>query len=339
MPLSPTGSAGSGSNGVLYVSAQTTETLMKWDEVVRCVADAYRQPLPPHCIPPRTVARGDGSWLRTLPAIPPGSRYFGAKLMGGSRGHGVQYTVVLFDRETGGIAAIVDGMLVTAFRTAATSGAALDKLAPNRPMRLAVLGSGLEAQMHTRAFAAVRPVESLKVFSTTSQRREAFAQTFTKELGVKCTAVGDPTEAIHESTVVLAAARAKGERPILYGDWLKPGMVVVSIGSTVPEQREIDVSVVQACDLIVCDTIEEVVEETGDMIEAERAGIHFADKLASLNDLIRGELDRRVAAAKIPMFKSVGNGLQDVAVAEYFLEKAKASGLAQRLPFEFATKT
>ena len=86
-----------------------------------------------------------------MPAAPPGGRYFGAKLMGmagTSATPGVQYVIVLFDRRSSRIAAFVDGNLVTGYRTAATSAAALDRLAPPGPARLAVLGSGLEAAMH-----------------------------------------------------------------------------------------------------------------------------------------------------------------------------------------------
>ena len=39
--------------------------------------------------------------------------------------------------------------------------------------------------------------------------------------------------------VVICAARARGEVPTLQGAWLRPGMTVVSIGSTPPEQREV----------------------------------------------------------------------------------------------------
>ena len=94
-----------------------------------------------------------------MTAVPPGSRYYGAKLMGmafGPAGRQLEYVVVLFDATTGSVAAMVDGNLVTAYRTAATSAAALDRLAPQGPARLAVLGSGLEARMHTLAIASVR---------------------------------------------------------------------------------------------------------------------------------------------------------------------------------------
>jgi ornithine cyclodeaminase/alanine dehydrogenase-like protein (mu-crystallin family) len=143
---------------------------------------------------------------------------------------------------------------------------------------------------------------------------------------------------VQGADLVLAAARSRGELPILHGAWLEPGAVVVSIGSTVPHQREIDVSVVERSDLIVCDVLEEVLEETGDMIAARAAGIAFRDRACSLNDLMSGACDERLKAARAPMYKSVGAGLQDVVVAELILTKALQAGLATPLPIAFETK-
>ena len=115
-------------------------------------------------------------------------------------------------------------------------------------------------------------------------------------------------------------------------------VTVLSIGSTVPDQREIDTSVVAACDLIVCDDPDEVAERTGDMLEAHRAGVSFRDKTSSLGRLLTGELDERLATAPRRLFKSVGGGLQDVVVAEVVLRKSLAAGVATQLPIEFEKK-
>jgi ornithine cyclodeaminase/alanine dehydrogenase len=192
--------------------------------------------------------------------------------------------------------------------------------------------------MHVRAFAAVRPVESIAVFSPTPARREAFAAAAVADLGIQAEPAPDPEAAVAGAGVVLAAARSYGEEPVLIGDWLAQGTTVVSIGSTVPDQREIDVSVVAACDLIVCDDVDEVAEQTGDMLEAARAGIDFRDRTFSLHQLLAGELDGRIGAAKRPLYKSIGGGLQDVVVAEVLLRKALAAGLATPLSIEFEKK-
>ena len=251
---------------------------------------------------------------------------------------GVNYVIVLFDRETSRIAAFVDGEKVTGFRTAATSAAALDRMAAEKPGKLAVLGSGLEAAMHARAFAAIRQFDEIAVFSPTPAKREALAAQLGEELGVRCIAADDAQAAVAGAGVVLAAARSHGEKPILFGDWIAPGAVTVSIGSTVPSQREIDVSVVAQSDLIICDMVHEVMEETGDMIAARAAGIAFEGKCHSLSSMLGGGLSGELAACRYPMFKSVGGGLQDVVVAGIILDRARAAGLATPLPITFSTK-
>jgi alanine dehydrogenase len=325
---------------VFFVSESAAESLSHWKEVIGWISDGYRQQYTATEVPRRTVSSSKDAWLRVLPAIPPGTRYFGAKLMGAALTGtaAVQYVVVLFDRTSSQIAGFVDGDYVTRRRTAATSAAALDCLTPGQPISLGVLGSGFEAASHVQAIAAIRPVRELFVYSPTATRRENFADRFRKELGVPCRAVSSSQEAVGTVDVVLAAARSRGEVPILFGEWLKPGSVVVSIGSTIPTQREIDISVVERCELIVCDSVDEVVHESGDMLEATRASIKLEHKVHSLSALIRGEIGKSRSAEGIAMFKSVGSGFQDVVVAGHILERAIASGLATELPIAFSKK-
>lgn len=325
----------------VFVSSDAARAVFQWKDAIEALQSSYSLPMGAQAAPARTIAAAEKVWLRTLPAVPPGSRYFGAKLMGmalSAPQPGVEYVIVLFDRTTSRIAAFVDANLVTAYRTAATSAAALDRIAPKSPISLAVLGSGLEATMHTRAFAAIRSLHEVTVFSPTPERRDAFSAAVTRDLNVPARVAATPKEAVAGADVVLAAARSRGEVPILYGEWLKPDATVVSIGSTIPQQREIDASVVARSDLIVCDVLEEVLEQTGDMIAARAAGIEIHHKAFSLSDLMRGACDERLKTAKAPMFKSVGAGLQDVVVAELILTKALQAGLATPLPIAFDTK-
>jgi len=329
------------SDNPVFVSGEVARRVFTWGEAIESLRATYRLPEQAGATPPRTVATVGKAWLRTLPAFPPAGRYFGAKLMGaGVQGvaAGIEYVIVLFDRETSRIAAFLDANSITAFRTAATSALALDGLAPKTPARLAVLGSGLEASNHARAFAAVRQLTEVVVYSPTPERRAAFADALTRDLGVPARAAASGEGAVDGADIVLAAARSQGEKPILFGSWLKPGATVVSIGSTIPQQREIDASVVERSDLIICDTLEEVLTETGDMMAAAAAGIPFRAKSFSLSDLVSGACDERVRAAGIRMFKSVGGGLQDIVVAELIVRKALEANLATPLPIHFESK-
>jgi len=204
-----------------------------------------------------------------------------------------------------------------------------------------VLGSGFEASMHVRAFAAVRELSEVTVFSPTPERRAAFATAMAEELGVPRVAAQSAEVAGNlfrdSCDVVLCAARSRGEKPILFGDDLGPEVTVVSIGSTVPHQREIDATVVERCELIVCDDLGEVVDETGDMIAAAEGGVSLDGKCVSLHALMSGEADDRRDRAAVRMFKSVGSGVQDIVIAGLALERAIQAGQATSLPVAFAT--
>lgn len=322
-----------------FVSAEATGNVLVWKDIIDRLREAYSVQHGPLASPPRVVARDGAAWVRALAAVPPGSKYMGAKVFGFGRQRAASYLIALFEQETGALAALVDGKLVTAYRTAATSAVAVDRIAPSGSSVLGILGSGLEAQAHARAIAAVRKLREVRVYSPRQEKRNAFALEFSKEFGVPCAAVAAPEEAVAGTDIVVAAARSYDETPILLGKWLREGQMVVSIGSTLPDQREIDERVVEACDLIVCDMPEEVVEQTGDMIAAKATGVPFDHKLVSLNRLMfEPGWGERIAQARLPMFKSVGAAIQDVVVAEMAFEKAVEAGLAQSSQLGFLIK-
>jgi alanine dehydrogenase len=316
-----------------FVDAEATATVLQWPEMIERLARAYGQPVRHDTSPPRVLARGGGSWLRCLVAVPPGGRFMGTKIFGLSATKTVNYLIALYEQKTALLAGLVDACHITSMRTAATSAVAVDRMARrDKPLSVGVLGSGQEAKAHVEALAAVRKIASLKVYSPTAANRDAFAARFGG------TAVATLREAATGMDVVIAAARSRDESPILYGDWLARDALVVSIGSTLPEQREIDASVVEACEFIVLDNVEEVVEQTGDMIAATKAGMKFDAKLASLNDLVMGKCEDRAARGGRRMFKSAGSAIQDVVVAELAFERAVERGLAVDMPIEFFTK-
>jgi alanine dehydrogenase len=62
-----------------FVSSAAAASVFSWREAIQAVAAAYAAPPSPGATPPRTVAHDEGAWLRVLPALPAGGRYFGAK--------------------------------------------------------------------------------------------------------------------------------------------------------------------------------------------------------------------------------------------------------------------
>jgi ornithine cyclodeaminase/alanine dehydrogenase-like protein (mu-crystallin family) len=282
-------------------------------------------------VPPRSMARGDGIWLRSLSAVSPSGATMGCKLIAASpRARRASYLISLFDQRTMALTALIDGNRVTGLRTAATAALAVDRLAPQRPLAVGLIGAGFEARNALECLAAVRTLQSVRVFSPTPASRERFAEGFRP--GLEIAAVASPQLAVQDADVVICAARSKDESPVLHGTWLPTGCTVVSLGSTLPEQREVDEEAMARAACIVADMPEEVLHDTGDGLAATKAGVDLAGKLVPLGDLVAGRIAPRRDRTDIVIYKSVGSALQDIVVAEMLLTRARQLGLGVALP-------
>jgi alanine dehydrogenase len=325
------GELGSIESSTVLVKDDAVTAVAEWTAAVAALRAAYSGPLKPEMVPPRTMARGDGFWLRGLCAISPSRRYMGCKLIAAApRIKRASYLISLFDQKTMELAALIDGNQVTGIRTAATAAVAVDLIAPQRPLKIGVIGSGYEARGQLEAVLACREVASARVYSPTPASRARFAEHFREHVDI--VACESPELAVAGADVVLCAARSRDESPVLLGQWLAPGATVVSIGSTLPEQREVDADTLARASLIVADMPEEIEHDTGDAIAARAAGIDVGAKLVSLADVASGRVAPRRQAEDIVVYKSVGTALQDVVIAEMLLERARERGLLTALP-------
>jgi ornithine cyclodeaminase/alanine dehydrogenase len=314
----------------LFLTDADVAQLTDWRAAFDALRAAYASTIATAMVPPRSMARGDGTWLRGLTAASPSGRHMGCKLISASmKARRASYLVSLFDQETTGLAALIDGNRITGIRTAVTAAVAVDATAIRKPLTVAVIGSGFEAKGLLAALAAVRDIARVRVFSPTPANRETFAATARQEHGLDITPAASACEAIDGADVVLCAARSRDETPVIRGEWLAPGMTVVSIGSTLPEQREVDDQTIARASLIVADMPEEVAQDTGDMLAATRAGVEFASKLVSLGDLVGGKVASK--PKDIVLYKSVGSALQDVITAEMLLARARAMGIGTEM--------
>lgn len=315
----------------LFLTDADVAALADWRSAVDALAGAYGLPMSAAMVPPRSMARGDGLWLRGLTAVSPSGTTMGCKLIAASpRARRASYLISLFDQQTMALSALIDGNRVTGLRTAATAALAVDRLAPQRPLAVGVIGSGFEARNALECLAAVRTLKSVNVFSPTPASRERFAEGFRPAL--EMTAVASAEAAVQGVDVVLCAARSRDESPVLRGAWLPAGATVVSLGSTLPEQREVDEETMARAACIVADMTEEVAHDTGDGIAAAKAGVDLSARLVSLSDLVAGRIAARRNTADIVLYKSVGSALQDVVVAEMLLARARKLGRGTEMP-------
>lgn len=322
--------------GPLFLTDEDVKAVFDWRAAIDALRSAYAADITPDMFPPRTMVREPGFWLRTMCGVAPGTGIAGAKMITASfTAQGASYLIPLLDKETTRLLALLDGNSITGFRTAATSALAADALSPKGAIDVAVIGSGFEAKNHIRALAALRPISSVRVFSPNPASRQRFIAELA-DLAIPMADADSARGTLEGANVVICAARSHDESPTLLGEWLKPGMTVISIGSTIPEQRELDPEAIRRAGLIVADMVEEIEHDTGDMLVAAKEGVNWEGRLVSLADIIGGRHPGRTSPDAIMLYKSVGAAIQDLVVAVQCFRSASEQGIGTVLPVSIA---
>lgn len=235
--------------------------------------------------------------------------------------------VVVVDGRTGRPLAVMDGTYLTALRTGAASGVATDLLAREEARIVALFGAGVQAKTQLQAVCTVRPIEEVRVFDI---NQDAAGKLVTEIAGQgpvpkNVIAAASPRDAARGADIVVTATTS--HRPVFDGLDVGPGTHINGIGSYTPEMQEVDEQVVQRAKIVV-DSREGCLAEAGDLIIPLKAGlITERDIYAELGEIVAGAKPGRESPQEITFFKSVGNAVQDVAVAWEALKRAKWKGL------------
>ena len=213
---------------------------------------------------------------------------------------------------------MLDGNELTARRTAAASALASRFLSRENASSLLMIGAGRMARYLIPAHMSVRPIRSVKVWN----RNEAASTSLVAELqasGIDAQVCrdGQLQQAAGEADIISCATLAS--EPVIFGDWLKPGVHLDLVGSFTPRMRETDNVAMQRSAVFV-DTRAGALSETGDLIIPIREGaISTETILAELAELCSGEHVGSAALANadkaVTLFKSVGDSREDLAAA------------------------
>jgi len=304
---------------VRLITHEQVQSLVSMSEAIDCMESAFREEGEgATLLPARINMKAGRGWLRVGPVALEKSGWMGFKAMNLVPGAGVRYQVHLYDIVTGVLVAIMDAQHLTTLRTGATSAVATRRLARPGPAVVALLGSGVEARAQLEAMQADGKVRSARIFSPTPANRERLAAEFRRRCDMNVTAVASAEEAVAGADLILAAV--KSTTPVLLGQWLRPGTHVNSVGTARRDQREIDPETFTRSARIVVDTKEGVFGEAGDAVaarEALRTDVH------ELAQLVAGGVPGRGSQEEITLFKSVGTGIQDIALAALIYQRAR----------------
>jgi ornithine cyclodeaminase/alanine dehydrogenase len=252
--------------------------------------------------PSRVRAELPGGVFAVMPCVDRELGYAGLKTYAWLPG-GTPFLVVLFSIERAELAAVLEADLLGQRRTAAASAVAAQLLARAGATTLGVIGCGRQAASHVVALREALPsLERVLVSGPNEERRDAF-----------CVQHGcEPADYSRAAACDVVVTVTTAKDPVLRGEWLRDGALVLAIGANDPSSRELDDVVLERAAFVCTDSRAQAQEEAGDLIG--RPDVH------ELQDVVTGELAGRASDDDIVVFKSNGLAAWDLAAAARVIE-------------------
>ncbi|MBI4539241.1 MAG: ornithine cyclodeaminase family protein [Gemmatimonadetes bacterium] len=254
-----------------------------------------------------------------------------------NRDHGLPSVLslyVLLDPDTGAPACVMDGRYLTNLRTGAATGVAVRRLAPGEPLRVGILGLGVQALYQLLGVAAVRAIERIVAYSPAGAARQEWAGRVGRAVGTDVEIAASAEAAVRGASLVILATSHAG--PVASGAWLEAGATVCAIGmhSSEPWRAELDPETLRRAERVVCDLVGAVTRESGDIIGAIRDGILRREALVELAGVVAGRADGRLGRDELIVFRSVGLAVEDLFAARMLYRRAREQGAGTEFAFD-----
>jgi len=270
---------------------------------------------------PKTYASWDGGTMHAIGAVATSTGLAVSKTWTHTGG-GATPLLVAWDLTSGRLLAVIQAFALGQLRTSAISGTATSVLAGQRCETLAVIGTGKQAEAQIAAVAAVRDVENVVVYSPTPEHRRTFATAVAERSRIATRAADSVAEAVDQADVIITVTRAA--EPFLATSMLAKRVHINAVGGITPERAELQPAVVASARRIVADDV-----AAARQLSPRELSAANAPHVLPLGTVLAA--DERLDGEGITIFKALGSGISDLAVAELVIEQANSTEIGRPL--------
>ena len=245
----------------------------------------------------------------------------------------IQAAVLVFDPETGRAMALLEGSSLTAIRTGAASGAAIDLLARKESNAVAIFGAGAQGRTQLEAACTARNIETAFIYDPSIEKAQRFAQEL-KGKGLvprDIRIAGSAKEAIESVDIICTATTSL--RPVFQDRDVKTGTHISAVGSYRPDMQEVPAETLKRARIFV-DSRSAALEEAGDLIQPMQARLFDESHICGeLGEVFSKRISGRQSDDEITYFKSVGIAVQDAMAAQVALKNAQKLNIGTEVDF------
>ncbi len=321
-------------NKILFLSRQDIRELVKMEQAIPAVQEAFARLSAGQALVPERMHLNipDGCTKLLMPVFLPETGQVGLKLISlcpNNPAQGLPYSqsiMLVVDARTGQPLAVLEAAYLTAIRTGAASGVATDLLARKKAETVAIFGAGLQGRTQLMAVCAVRPIRRAFIFDPDFDKANRFASEMQKLLGIPVERMED-IRPVEQADIICTATPST--QPVFPAEAVKSGTHINAIGAFKPEMQEVPPEIVTRATVVV-DHLESCRTEAGDLIKPIQNGQFSWEAVhAEIGEIILGKKPGRTSAKEITFFKSVGNAVQDLAVASLAISRATQKKMGQ----------
>jgi ornithine cyclodeaminase len=223
----------------------------------------------------------------------------------------LQGSLTVFDASSGAPIATLDARAATEVRTAACSAVSMRLLARSDASVLAVFGTGPQAAAHLRALTAERNFDEIRIAGRTSEASRELAASYPR---ARAAAAED---ALRDARSVVTATNSA--TPLFSADAVEAGAHLMLVGSGSAGAYEVEPRLLGRAHAIYVDHRPSCLEESGEIVQALAGELIKPSDVRELGELVLGQAPGRGADSDVTIYKSVGNGTQDAALAALLL--------------------
>ena len=245
----------------------------------------------------------------------------------------IQAAVLVFDPGTGRAIALLEGSSLTAIRTGAAGGAAIDLLARADSSVVAIFGAGAQGRTQLEAACTAREIETAFVYDPDPDKAQALATEMNGNGPIprNIRVAGSAREAIEHADIICTATTSL--RPVFQDKDVKDGTHISAVGSYRPDMQEVPAETLQRARIFV-DSRSAALEEAGDLIQPMHARLFDESHIGGeLGEVVTGRIPGRQSSEQITYFKSVGIAVQDAMAAQVALTNARRMNLGTEVDF------
>ena len=245
----------------------------------------------------------------------------------------IQAAVLVFDSETGQAIALLEGSTLTAIRTGAASGAAIDLLAREDSKFVAIFGAGAQGRTQLEAACTARKIRTVYICDSNAEKAKSFADEIKGKGAIPndVRVASSAAQAIEHADIICTATTSL--KPVFDDKDVKPGTHISAVGSYTPEMQEVPPETLQRAKIFV-DSRSASLEEAGDLIQPMRAGLFDESHICGeLGEVVSGKIRGRQSVEEVTYFKSVGIAVQDAMAAQVALKNAREMKIGTEVNF------